>query len=614
LTYVPTLTASVPAVVEKTPESLLALAKWNLYLDGPRCGALGREILALTDAEPNHPARAEAWWHVGFAALRYGNRDEATSANEQARALFGAIGSQRGLLLCDEFDGVQLRIQQRPEDALRVCERIAGRTDVQRTPSDLYLSHNSRAMTRKLLVQTEGMLHDFYRAQTAAEQCASPGPRISARVNLGGCHGDLYNLAESQALCDGAMELAEDAGAWIAFAVAGFNLIQAHDGLGNVEGCREVLDRLFARQSNLPPHILRSEAPRIATGCLMVGDLAGARRWLDEGASAGVGDGDGKSEFVRANAGWLMAHGRAAEARVVVEERLACREGLQDQPYMRMRLLQTAATVCEVLDESREALRYLRESHTLFETLVARGSRARFIALQVAHEVETSRQERDRAREAAEVAEHDRRRLAALNDALEERIAETQRLNAALSIKMAEAEALQSRLREQAAHDPLTGLYNRRFLTEAAASRIALARRNATPLCIVLIDIDHFKRVNDEHGHDAGDQVLVAFAGLLQRRLRRSDIVCRFGGEEFLLLVDPCVPDALERLLGDLLAQFRAIAFDTAPVPFSGCTFSAGVAVLGEDADDFEALAKVADQRMYRAKATGRARVCGRDG
>jgi diguanylate cyclase (GGDEF)-like protein len=614
LTSSSSLLAPDPVVVDPTPESLLALAERNLYLDGPRCGTLGREILALTDDQPGHPTRAEAWWHIGWAALRYGDRGEALDANRQARAAFAAAGDERGGLLCDEFDCLHLRILEQPEEALHLHERIAARTDVARRPTDLFISHNSRAITRKLLVQTDGMLRDFYRAQSAAELCESPGPRIFARVNLGGCHADLYNLTEAQALSSEAMDLAEAAGAWVAVAVAAFNLIQAYDGLGDVEGCRTVLARLFAYESRMPPQMLRSQAPSLAMACLAVGDLAATRRWLDEGASAAVGDGDGKSDFARVTAGWLIAQGRLAEARAVVDERLACSEGLQDQPYSRMRLLQTASAVCEALDDPRAALRHLHASHTLFEALVARSSRARFIAQQAAHEVEASRRERDRARAAAEVAERDRQRLAALNGALVERIAETQRLNAALQSKMAEAEALQRQLHEQAVHDPLTGLYNRRFLTEAATSRIELAHRNGTPLCIVLIDIDHFKRVNDEHGHDTGDEVLVAFARLLQQRLRRSDIVCRFGGEEFLLLVDPCAGDAAGALLEELLEQFRALDFQTGRDAFKGCTFSAGVALLGEDADDVESLVKIADQRMYRAKAAGRARVCGRGG
>jgi diguanylate cyclase (GGDEF)-like protein len=592
--------ALAPTDAKPTPTSLLTRAEWNLYIDGPRCGEFGRQILALTDAQPEHPARAEAWWHIAFCAMRYGDPNEGVAANARAREAFTAFENERGLLLCDEVEIFHARIQQRLDDAFLLHERIAARTDVQRTPTDLYISQNSRAITRKLLLQTDDMLRDFYRAHTVAHTCESPGPRLMALVNLGGVHADLYNLVEAQALSAEGLDLAEAAGAWVAFAVAGLNLLVVYEGLGDIERCRAVLARLLAREGRLPPQTLRRHAQCLAMACLAVGDLVGARRWLDEAISNQAGLGDAKSDFARVSAGWLMAHGRHAEARAVIEERLACCNGVQDQPYPRMRLLQTATNACEQLGDPWAALRYLHESHTLHEALVGRTVRARFIALEAAHEVETTRQERDRARAAADAAEHDRQRLAALNDALEN--------------KVAEAETLQRQLREQALRDPLTGLYNRRFLSEAGASRIELANRNCTPLCVALIDIDHFKQVNDKYGHEAGDQVLVVFASLLHQRLRRSDIVCRFGGEEFLLLVDPCTEDAVRLLLDELLDKFRAVAFSTGRDEFTGRTFSAGVAVLAEDAADFEALVKIADDRMYRAKSTGRARVCGREG
>ncbi len=596
-----------------TPAQRLARADWLLYLDGPRAGAIAREVLAQTAATPDLPLRADAWWHVGFSALRFADRDEAGDANRRARELYAAMGNARGLLLCDEFDGLRLRIEGRLDEALQLHERIAARADVPRTPLDLYISHNSRAITRKLLVQTDGMLRDFYRAQSAAQRCESPGPRINALVNLGGCHGDLYNLPEAQTLSEQAMDLAETAGAWAAFAVASFNVILALDGLGRGDECRLVLQRLLRREPQLPTGVLEREAPCIAMGFLAAGDLASTRDWLDKGASAGIGDGDGKSDFARVTACWLMAHGRDAEARQVAEARIReCAAGsVQDLPYVSMRLLQAATDACVRVDDPRAALRYMQQAHSLYQTLVGRSSRAGFIALQAAHEYEVAQADRDRAREAHEKAERDRQRLAALNDALEERMAETQRLNSALQHKMAEAEALQRQLHEQAVHDPLTGLYNRRFLSEAAASRIELAHRTRSPLCIVLIDIDHFKHVNDAHGHEGGDRVLVEFARLLQVRMRRSDIVCRFGGEEFLLLVDPCEEQPLRELLEALLAQFRGLVFGEGVDSFTHCTFSAGIAVLDQDADDFEALVKIADQRMYQAKEAGRARVVG---
>jgi len=190
---------------------------------------------------------------------------------------------------------------------------------------------------------------------------------------------------------------------------------------------------------------------------------------------------------------------------------------------------------------------------------------------------------------------------------------ESQRLNDALQLKIAEAEALQEQLRDQAVRDPLTGLYNRRFLDETSLARIALARRQGTAVAIVLIDIDHFKQINDLYGHGRGDEVLQAFATLLRDRMRRSDIVCRFGGEEFVLLLDNPEPAALLDLLGKTMRQFRAMRLGVGEDLTDDCTFSAGIAWLGADGTDFESLVRVADLRMYRAKAAGRARICDAD-
>ena len=99
---------------------------------------------------------------------------------------------------------------------------------------------------------------------------------------------------------------------------------------------------------------------------------------------------------------------------------------------------------------------------------------------------------------------------------------------------------MQEQLREQALRDPLTGLYNRRYLDETIKRELGRATRNNQPIGIVMCDIDHFKRVNDTHGHLSGDEVLRVFAELLKKHARGSDIVCRFGGEEFVMFFRTC--------------------------------------------------------------------------
>lgn len=596
---------------------MLQQADWQLYLDSIRAGELGQAALDATQDQPTSALRGDAWWHVALSLMRAGQIPDAVEANAHARAHFAEHGDARGLLMCDQFEATHLHVQGKLDQALALHLDILKRSvGVVRRPTDIYICHNSRAVTRMLLGQHDDMLLDFYAALDAARCCDSPGPYINALTNLGGCHTDLWNLAEAQRLCEDAMDRAEAAGAWTAYAVCVFNLAHVYDGLGLGAPSAALLERLRRNEHRMAPGVLAGNTARMAIVHLCAGDQEGARTWLDRGVTAMFSDHDGQTDYARALATYLMARGQDDQARGVLQARIAETAALErkDAPYSRMRLLHVAADVCERLGDAAAALGYLREAHGLYETLVGRSARAGFIATQVAHETAVARDDRDRAIQAQERAEVDRLRLETLNLALEERMRESQRLNDALQQKMAEAQELQEQLRDQAVRDPLTGLYNRRFLAETSVARIELARRQERPLAIVLVDIDRFKQINDGYGHACGDDVLRQFAALLRDRLRRSDVVCRFGGEEFVLLVDNCPMPMLAEILETLMQQFRALRFEAGDAVLEGCTFSAGVSRLDADGDHFESLIRVADTRMYRAKTSGRAQVCYVDG
>lgn len=176
--------------------------------------------------------------------------------------------------------------------------------------------------------------------------------------------------------------------------------------------------------------------------------------------------------------------------------------------------------------------------------------------------------------------------------------------------KLADAEVqnLQEQLHEQAIRDPLTGLYNRRYLDETIKRELIRAERYHQPIGIVMCDLDHFKLVNDTHGHLAGDEVLRVFAELLNKRSRRSDIVCRFGGEEFVMLL-PDMPPAIayqraEKLRTELAA--KRITLGAADIRI---TASFGVAAFPVNGKTQDALIGAVDAAMYQAKKAGRNRV-----
>jgi len=172
----------------------------------------------------------------------------------------------------------------------------------------------------------------------------------------------------------------------------------------------------------------------------------------------------------------------------------------------------------------------------------------------------------------------------------------------------AELQILQEQLREQVLHDPLTGLYNRRYLDETIKRELTRAERNKQPVGIVMCDLDHFKLVNDTHGHLAGDEVLRVFAELLKKHARGSDIVCRFGGEEFVMFLPEMSP-AVAYQRAELLRMELAKKRITLGATVIQVTASFGVAAFPENGETMDSLIRAVDAAMYQAKEEGRDRI-----
>lgn len=164
-------------------------------------------------------------------------------------------------------------------------------------------------------------------------------------------------------------------------------------------------------------------------------------------------------------------------------------------------------------------------------------------------------------------------------------------------------------LRDQVVRDPLTQLYNRRHMEMTLVSEVKRARRNGSQLGCAVIDLDHFKEINDAYGHDVGDEVLRRIARALEGWFRSSDTVCRFGGEEFVVILPEQTADAIDERLRALQDAFADEVFQAGTRRFGRCTFSAGVAVASGDRTDEVQLLKRADTALYAAKAAGRNRV-----
>jgi diguanylate cyclase (GGDEF)-like protein len=169
-----------------------------------------------------------------------------------------------------------------------------------------------------------------------------------------------------------------------------------------------------------------------------------------------------------------------------------------------------------------------------------------------------------------------------------------------------EIEQLHEELREQAIRDSLTGLYNRRYMQDVFKQEFSRARREKYPISVIMLDMDELKILNDTHGHHAGDQALQALAFQLQSMTRKEDIVCRYGGDEFTVILSKTFSkDALKRV-----EEWRR-ALNNHPLEVEGknnvpIKFTAGIASFPVHGSSMEGIINYADVALYRAKARGR--------
>lgn len=188
---------------------------------------------------------------------------------------------------------------------------------------------------------------------------------------------------------------------------------------------------------------------------------------------------------------------------------------------------------------------------------------------------------------------------AELEHRVQERTAQLEVTIGKLQHSLSVAENLRRELREQAIRDPLTGLFNRRFMEESMSHEVARARRGNTSLGIIMLDMDKFKTLNDTRGHEAGDSVLCNVARLLLENIRAGDVACRYGGDEFIILMPGASLEAAIHKAHQLGLQLKAQALEC----------STGVATFPDHGSSGVELLRSVDAALYRAKAAGGARV-----
>ncbi len=305
---------------------------------------------------------------------------------------------------------------------------------------------------------------------------------------------------------------------------------------------------------------------------------------------------DEQVELAVARALLAAAEGRAADAQAVLA-RCTAPEGPAPRAGLRAQALaaEEASRLLEQQGDTAAALAQLRRWQSLNAERSRRASRARYQAAALQTELLTLQHRLEET--------HARQR------ATERARAELVLANRALCRQIEQVQALQAALREQATQDALTGLANRRHLNDTLPGLLALALRERAPLAVAVVDLDHFKQINDTHGHPVGDRVLAAFGRLLREQLRASDQAFRYGGEEFCLLMPHTTAAAARGKLEQLLRAWRAEVHEHDGGVLQGLGFSAGVAdTLGVPPSP-QQLLTAADHALLAAKRAGRATV-----
>lgn len=193
---------------------------------------------------------------------------------------------------------------------------------------------------------------------------------------------------------------------------------------------------------------------------------------------------------------------------------------------------------------------------------------------------------------------HTQQQLALANETLEQQVAS----------RTADLDRLVQELDSLSRKDPLTGLHNRRHFDSAFEHQCQRVRQPTSQLSVLMLDVDYFKQINDDFGHDAGDAVLVDIAQLLRQHLRDLDVICRFGGEEFVALLPATSRTVAESRAKALLISISKAAFAHQGIPLRQITLSCGIATYPDHTQDPKTLLRLADEALYQAKHSGRNR------
>jgi diguanylate cyclase (GGDEF)-like protein len=596
------MTAAVPRTGAARSSHALRLAQraWKLlHIDSAL--AIDLADRALDKARERGDAAGEGWARLarGFHLIYFARPRHAAPELRAAQQLFERLGDSAGRILAQTGIARGLWRQGRYDDALQLVLAL-------RDEGLAVLRHDQRGLLLNTIAgcysarnQSEQAFAYMYQALRDAPPARGHGYDAVLHCNLahelmqlGDYDEALKHVEAGLARFDHGKNPRLASVLWVNRIIILTELGRAGDALADIQRVSAVPADASGR-GTLTPHF---ETMAIAAFAAGQGEQG---RELVERARAVEREPIVEEQLELALAEALLAradgdlplarrHLEAASARAVVGD-----QGVSLR--VRGAVMLELSQVLEALGDTAGALAAVRQWQRLARERAQLASRAHYQAaalqtelLMLQHQLD----EKDAQRRATERAR-----------------AELESANKALSQKIDEVQALQEALRQQATRDELTGLFNRRHLNNTLPGMWALSQREHKPLAAAIIDLDHFKRVNDDHGHDAGDRLLAAFGRLLASNLRKSDVACRYGGEEFCVLMPETDAAGARRKIAVLLKRWRIESLMQGAAGAGGTSFSAGVADSTAAADSWQALLKRADDELLMAKRSGRNRV-----
>ena len=588
------IAASFCVIRQLTP---VAEALWHSHFRSPEEACERARVLVATGDEPDGPAAAWALLTVGYHHLFFTVRPtEAREWLTRAHARFEVLRDRRGELLARAGLARLMIVEETPAAALDRLLGIYPEAEKLLQPQDRFWVSSTLSAAYFYTNRIDEAIRHLYDGLEMLRAMA-PSPQLPAVMS------NLSAALVAVADYEPARELARDAIGLLAHFVnpqaelgARTNLAESLLALGQpglaLEETRALLE-VATGGPGLPPvnhfcavaaetyalHERQADAERCAAIARAIRDrYPGGHNEVHYRWSVAVAATDGPDDAAIA-----ALEGAVEAARGVGHAPTLCKG------HERLAERYAAGGRFE------KAWRHQRDLTAAQAQRLGNRAHVKHYLLKVQHELQHARVERDRA-------DRQRQETLALNGQLE-------RLNAELHRKVREIETLQSQLAAEAMLDPLTRLFNRRYLDATMPGLLAAAERRGEPLVVALVDVDYFKRINDRFGHPAGDAVLVRIGELFAAELRSSDIICRYGGEEFCVVFpDTDGAGALTALSG-LAAHLRQLAIRWEGHAIDGLTFSAGIAVSPAHGRSFKGLVASADRALYAAKGAGRDRM-----